>query len=125
MTPPDCPRCRAPMIPGAGFGDTPIQHDCRTCGACVFTVRHPAATPDEDTTEFVPLADLIALARLGSRMRRAQQAYFKRRKEMPYLPAESELRTAQDAERKFDAAVKEALAREQGTLPGMGGDKES
>ncbi|VTR95253.1 unnamed protein product [Gemmata massiliana] len=80
-------------------------------------------TPEEELPEtvvLVPLRELTDLARLGLRMRRAQKNFFQRRKEQPHIPANTELRLARDAEDAFDQAARDALNREQGTLPGMG-----
>lgn len=75
-----------------------------------------------DTVKLVPLGELTALARLGIAMRKAQRAYFTKRKEMPHVSADTEWREARNAERRFDDACTDALARERQQLPGMGGE---
>jgi hypothetical protein len=79
-------------------------------------------TPEADaekTVLMVPLTELLELARLGHEMRRAQRLYWRRRRELPHAPADTELRAAKNAEDKFDAAVSSALARQRQTIPGM------
>jgi len=61
------------------------------------------------------------LALLGSAMRRAQRAYFAKRRAMPHVPADAELRAAREAERRFDSAIDEAL-NDRPSLPGMEAD---
>lgn len=62
---------------------------------------------------------LVELARLGAVMRRAQRAYFEKRRRMPHVAHDAEWRAARDAEKRFDAAVIEALNSERPSLPGM------
>lgn len=76
-------------------------------------------TPNTNAIALVPLRELTDLARLGLGMRKAQRAYFKKRRERPHASADVEYRLARDAELKFDAAVRDALNRERQTIPGM------
>jgi len=78
--------------------------------------------PEEiPTVPMIGLAELLALANLGLRMRNAQKAYFKKRNPKLQQYAEEELLAAKRVEASFDAAVKEVLARpRQPALPGMG-----
>lgn len=75
------------------------------------------STPPTGAT--VPLADLLALAALGAAMRKAQRAYFEMRKRMPHSSADVEYRAARAAEKRFDSAVSDALARDRQSLPGL------
>jgi hypothetical protein len=81
--------------------------------ACAIRDAERAAAPS-------PVGELVALARLVASMRRAQRSYFERRKAMPHVSHAAELRLAQKAEDACEAAVRDALARHQQTLPGMG-----
>jgi hypothetical protein len=77
-------------------------------------------TPDAKTARLVPLADLVALARLGERMRKAQNRFFKQRREQPQMSDDTLLREARAVEREFDAAVAAAIARDkQPALPDL------
>lgn len=80
-------------------------------------------TPNK-TVATVPLSDLLAIAALGAAMRKAQRAYFKRRKDTPYASADAEWRAARDLEKRFDSVVADALARDRQTIPGMEGGGE-
>lgn len=77
----------------------------------------------DDTAELVRLSELLTLARLGVAMRKAQRAYFTRRKALPMDPATAEYRAARDAEQRFDAAAAAALNRQRQSLPGMGSEE--
>lgn len=72
-----------------------------------------------DTVRLVPLSDLVELARLVVAMRKAQQAFFDKRKATPHVPADAEWRAARDLERRVDSAAADALARSRQTLPGF------
>lgn len=67
------------------------------------------------------LAGLTALARLGAAMRKAQRRYFEQKKLFPGVSPTAEYRAARDLERRFDAAVEDALNRDRQQLPGMEG----
>lgn len=88
---------------------------------------NPQKDAEQPTDEWVPLADLIKLARLGSHMRRCQRRFFDAKKKAPHIRHDKELSEARDAEQRFDSAVHDALAREQLPLPGFteGGDRKS
>jgi hypothetical protein len=73
-------------------------------------------TPTQAT---VPLADHLALARLGAEMLRAQRAYFRAVKHTPHAKPVVEWQAVRRAERAFKAAVEDALARDRRPLPGM------
>lgn len=68
------------------------------------------------TVVLIPLGELLALARLGLLMRRTQREFFEARKRCPHGRSDAEFRAAKDAERRFDAALTAALAREQPAL---------
>jgi hypothetical protein len=65
-------------------------------------------------------AELVKLAQLGHAMRKAQRAYFDARKRQPHVKPVAELNASRDLERRFDAAVRDALTRERVELPGFG-----
>lgn len=71
--------------------------------------------PNGEPNKSSPLAELLNVVRVGVAMRKAQRAYFEKK-------TAAELSAARDAERRFDAAAKDALAREQLKLPGMDGE---
>lgn len=76
------------------------------------------------TVHLVPLSVLTDLARLGLAMRRAQRDFFEARKKNPGVRSDVEFREAKDAERRFDTAVRDALARERVSLPGLEGGEQ-
>ena len=71
------------------------------------------------STAAVPLADLVGLARLVQKMRRAQRDYYRLRKEQPHVDHSAAFRAARAAEDACDSAAAGALARERRTIPGM------
>ncbi len=76
------------------------------------------------TARLVELEELLALARLGLEMRRAQRDYFEAKKRMPHAPVGGDVwRRLRGLEERFDRAAREALNREQQALPGMGGEE--
>lgn len=80
------------------------------------------SAPDEDTVALVPLSELVALARLGLAMRKAQRDYFDRKRSQPHMPVTGDVwRAVRDLEKRFDAVALDALNRERQCLPGMGG----
>jgi len=64
------------------------------------------------------------LALLGAAMRKAQRAYFAKRRAMPHVPADAEWRAAREAERRFDSAIDEAL-NDRPALPGMEAEEDT
>lgn len=107
---------RAHGVPPEGYAW--VKGDFATVAAVAAAV---AAAVDRagEAVRLVPLADLVALARLGLVMRKAQAAYFAARRAKPYSAADSELRAAKHAEDRFDAEARAVMRREQGELPGM------
>jgi hypothetical protein len=73
----------------------------------------------EKTVRMVLLSELTDLARLGAAMRRAQRDFFERKRQQPHVAHTPEFEAVRSLERRFDAACREALAREQVPLPGM------
>lgn len=68
-----------------------------------------------DATRPLSAADL---ARTGLAMRKAQNAYFKKKAKLR-TACEAELIAALDLEKRFDRMVDTALKEEQQKLPGM------
>lgn len=76
----------------------------------------------EGTGTVAAVAPGLVDARLVARMRQAQRAYFKARKEQPHVIPLAQLNHARELEAQVDALVADALARERVELPGFGAE---
>lgn len=74
---------------------------------------------EPDTVALVPLKELIDFALLVHAMMRAQERLDNARTQLPHARTDADQRAVNDHRRRVAATVRQVLAREQQTLPGM------